>query len=519
MCYGGYNVEDAILFNGGSLERGIFRTTYYNSYEAREESSKVANSQVDSRFANLEKENVVGIKPGFDYGDLDEHGLIKENIPVTDKTVIIGKVTTNLDDPESSLDSSVYPKKGQLGFADKTFITEGEEGFRLAKVRVRHERIPSIGDKFCSRCGQKGTIGLVIPEENMPFMEDGLRPDIIVNPHALPSRMTIGQLVETLMGKACCVYGGFGDCTAFMNKGSKHQQFGEMLKAEGFHSSGNQVLYNGENGQQLMANIFTGPTYYMRLKHMVKDKINYRARGPRTVLTRQTVQGRANDGGLRIGEMERDGVIGHGAAKFLQESMLVRGDEYYMAVCNQTGMIAVYNESYNLFLSPQADGPLKFINNLDDKLQIENISKYGRSFSIVRVPYAFKLLMQELQSMNVQMRIITDKNIDQLSNMAFSDNIFKLTGEDEPEAKLEKVSKKTTEKETLAGPVSLITPSAPSTEPVEISLDDITPDKESDTTLETLQAPPQLSGVDEEEGDKIEQPNRVLYQKRWVGIR
>ena len=142
--------------------------------------------------------------------------------------------------------------------------------------------------------------------------------------------MTIGQLVETVMGKACCLYGGFGDCTAFMNKGSKHKEFGDMLISQGFHPSGNQLLYNGESGEQIMTNIFTGPTYYMRLKHMVKDKINYRARGPRTVLTRQTVQGRANDGGLRVGEMERDGVIGHGAAKFLQESMLVRGDEYYM---------------------------------------------------------------------------------------------------------------------------------------------------------------------------------------------
>jgi hypothetical protein len=163
---------------------------------------------------------------------------------------------------------------------------------------------------------------------------------------------------------------------------------------------------------------------------MVKDKINYRARGPRTVLTRQTVGGRANDGGLRIGEMERDGVIAHGAAKFLQESMLIRGDEYFMAVCNQTGMIAIYNDSYNLFLSPMVDGPIKFSGTLDSNLNIENISKFGRSFSILRVPYAFKLLIQELQSMNIQMRIITEKNIDQLSSMSFSDNIVKLLGKD-----------------------------------------------------------------------------------------
>ena len=427
MCYGGYNVEDSILFNEGSIKRGLFRTTYFNSYEAREESSKVGTSQVNSQFANIEKSNAVGTRNGFDYSQLDEYGLIKENTPLDDKTVLIGKITTNLSEPGVSNDDSIVPKKGQLGFVDKSFITEGEEGFRLAKVRVRDERIPNIGDKFCSRCGQKGTIGLVIPEENMPFTKEGIRPDIIINPHALPSRMTIGQLVETLMGKACAMYGGFGDCTAFMNKGQKATSFGKMLTNVGFNSSGNQYLFNGETGEQMYSEIFIGPTYYMRLKHMVKDKINYRSKGPRTLLTRQTVQGRANDGGLRVGEMERDGIAGHGAMHFLQESMLIRGDQYYMAICNKTGMTAIYNESYNLFLSPISDGPIRFSGTLDNGMNIDNISKYGRSFSIIRIPYAFKLLMQELSTMSVQMRIITEDNIDQLTSMSFSDNVIKLS--------------------------------------------------------------------------------------------
>ncbi len=435
MCYGGYNVEDSILFNEGSIKRGLFRTTYYNSYESREESSKVGNSQVDSRFANIEKNNVVGLKPGFDYSDLDDNGLIRENILLDDKKVLIGKIITDLINPDVSVDSSIFPKKGQKGFVDKTFITEGAEGFRIAKVRVRDERVPNIGDKFCSRCGQKGTIGLVIPEVNMPFTSEGIRPDIIINPHALPSRMTIGQLVESQMGKACALFGGFGDCTAFMNKGPKDKVFGAMLRESGFHSSGCDIMYNGESGEQMFAEIYSGLTYYMRLKHMVKDKINYRARGPRTVLTRQTVQGRANDGGLRIGEMERDGIAANGMTKFLQESMLIRGDEYFMAVCNQTGMIAIYNNSYNLFLSPFADGPIKFSGTYDILknnfgLNIENISKHGYSFSVIRIPYAFKLLIQELQTMNIQLRIITDKNINQLTSMGFSNNIVKLLGDD-----------------------------------------------------------------------------------------
>jgi len=418
MCYGGYNTEDAILFNGGSVARGMLRTTYYNMYEATEQTDKISGKEVATVFADVqEKGNVIGTKPGYDYAYLNEFGLIKENTSMDDKKVVIGRVTTSIDDPETFLDSSIYPKKGQKGFVDKAFITDEGEGKRLAKIRIREERIPSIGDKFCSRCGQKGTCGLIIDEKDMPFTAEGIRPDIIINPHALPSRMTIGQLVETVMGKACTLFGAFGDCTAFSNKGPKQEIFGDLLMKMGFHSSGNEQLYNGMTGEQMEMSIFIGPTYYMRLKQMVKDKINYRARGPRTVLTRQTVQGRANDGGLRIGEMERDGVIAHGLSAFLEESLMVRGDEYYVAICNTTGTIAVYNQSRDIFLSPIADGPLRFNKSLDGNLSIDNVSKFGKTFSIVRIPYALKLLIQELHTMNVQMRIITEDNVDQLTSM------------------------------------------------------------------------------------------------------
>jgi DNA-directed RNA polymerase II subunit RPB2 len=238
--------------------------------------------------------------------------------------------------------------------------------------------------------------------------------------------MTIGQLVETIVGKASCIYGGYADCTAFNNKGSKIEVFGEMLSKVGYHSSGNEILYNGMTGEQLQAEIFMGPNYYMRLKHMVKDKINYRALGPRTALTRQPVSGRANDGGLRIGEMERDAVISHGMSDFLRESMMERGDNYYMAICNHTGMMAIYNPSKNLFMSPMADGPIKYTGSFDGKdLQIENITKFGRNYSVVCVPYTLKLLIQELQTINIQLRIITEDNIQQLENMSFSKNIDK----------------------------------------------------------------------------------------------
>ena len=428
MSYTGYNVEDAILINEGSVKRGLFRTTYYTSYEGREESSKVSGKTVNNIFTNIEERPYVkNLKEGYDYSKLDKFGLVEENTMIDDRIILIGKVTKTSDAKGEFIDDSVTTKKGQLGFVDKSFMSEGEEGFRIAKVRIREERLPAIGDKMASRAGQKGTIGLIIPEEDMPFTADGLRPDLIINPHAIPSRMTIGQLVESLFGKACALYGAYGDCTAYATNGSNYETYGPMLTKMGFHKSGNQILYNGFTGEQLYSEIFIGPTYYMRLKHMVKDKINYRATGKRSLLTRQTNQGRANDGGLRIGEMERDGIMGHGMSYFLNESFMVRGDEYYMAVCNKTGTIAIYNPSQNLFLSPFVDGPLKFNTTVEGNQTLDVFSKYGRSFSLLRIPYAFKLLIQELQVMNIQMRIITEENIDQLLNLSYqSQNIDKL---------------------------------------------------------------------------------------------
>jgi len=425
MCYTGYNVEDAILVNEASLKRGMFRTTYFSTYETHEEKTKVDDYTNHKTFTNVESDvEVIGTKTGYDYSKLDKYGIIRENTEIDEKSVLIGLVSSNSNVQNVKRDMSKTPKKGQIGIVDKTFITEGEEGTRIAKVRIREERIPCMGDKMASRAGQKGTIGLVVPEADMPFNADGLRPDLIINPHAIPSRMTIGQFVETITGKACSMYGGFGDCTAYNNRGTKSGIFGNMLTKVGYHSSGNEILYNGMTGEQLEVNIFMGPNYYMRLKHMVKDKINYRARGPNTALTRQPVSGRANDGGLRIGEMERDSVISHGASEFLRESMMERADNYKMAICNVTGAIAIYNPNSNIFMSPMADGPVKFKSDTDlDDIRIDNISKYGRSFSIVAVPYSLKLLMQELQTINVQMRIVTEDNIEQFDNMSYSKNI------------------------------------------------------------------------------------------------
>jgi DNA-directed RNA polymerase II subunit RPB2 len=429
MSYTGYNVEDAILINEGALKRGLFNTTYFTTYSSTEETSD--NGSSSSTFANiLADPTTTGLKLGHDYSQLDEYGLIKEQTEVHDKMVIIGKKSSSVSKDEPSRDDSVVPKKGQLGVVDKVFITDTEEGSRLAKVRVREQRSPAIGDKMASRSGQKGTIGLIVLEEDMPFTAEGVRPDLIINPHAIPSRMTLGQLIECLLGKACSLYGFSGDCTAFATKGANYDNYGKLLTRMGFSNTGNELLYSGMTGEQLEANVYIGPTYYMRLKHMVKDKVNSRSTGPRTLISRQPVQGRANDGGLRIGEMERDGILAHGASAFLNESYMVRGDQYYMAICNKTGMVAVYNETRNLFISPYADGPLEFSDTVNGTKNIKNISRFGRSFSIVRVPYSLKLLIQELQTMNIQMRIITDANVDQLMNMGYSNNVQKLLQED-----------------------------------------------------------------------------------------
>jgi DNA-directed RNA polymerase II subunit RPB2 len=435
-CFTGYNVEDAILVNEASIKRGLFRTSYISCYESHEESTKNMDTVTDIKFTNIqENPNVVGTRSGSDYSQLDENGMIKTGTIVTEDTALIGRVVVNYPLGDNAInqdavnsDDSKFPKKGQTGVVERVFITDDEEGKRIAKVRIIDQRIPTLGDKMASRAGQKGTIGMVVPERDMPFTADGIRPDLIINPHALPTRMTIGQLVECITGKACAMMGGFGDCTAFNNKGSKIGVFGEILTKQGFHSNGNEILYDGMSGKQMESEIFMGPTYYMRLKHMVKDKVNSRRKGPRTKLTKQAVGGRANDGGLRIGEMERDTLISHGITDFLTESMMDRGDRYYLAVCNHSGMISIYNPNKKLFMSPMADGPLKYAGSLENEdMRLEHVTQFGRSFSVISIPYSFKLLVQELQAVNIQMRIITEDNIDQIENMSYSNNIEKVT--------------------------------------------------------------------------------------------
>ena len=282
-------------------------------------------------------------------------------------------------------DQSKAYRTDEETYVDDVYINRNGDGYNFCKERLRTLRKPNIGDKFSSRHGQKGTIGNIISEEDVPFTKDGLRPDLIINPHAIPSRMTIAQLKETLLGKVLLELGLFGDGTSFGELDMK-VIFKELQK-NNYESKGNELLYDGKTGEQIETNIFIGPVYYQRLKHMVNDKQHSRCIGPMVNLTRQPAEGRSRDGGLRFGEMERDCMISHGASRFTKERIYDVSDKYGVNVCKRCGLIAIYND--------------------EKHIHICNVCDNKTEFSYVKIPFSCKLLFQELISMNVVPRIMT----------------------------------------------------------------------------------------------------------------
>jgi DNA-directed RNA polymerase II subunit RPB2 len=375
--YGGYNQEDSILINESALKRGMYLTSYYHSYDESESIIDPA-AQTHTIFANVVTDpkyrETVSRKDGKNYDYLDADGVIKPGSEVTPSTILVGIVTprtNSLGQVIGFVDSSVLPKRGQHGVIDAVYRYTTSEGLQGVKIRIVEVRDPVLGDKFGSRHGQKGTVGLRIREEDMPFTKDGLRPDLIINPHALPSRMTIGQFLEGMSSKVAVELGTIVDGTAF----STQQRIGdtkEILTQLGYHPYGNEFLYNGMNGEMIEAEIFMGPTYYQRFKHMVEDKINYRSTGPRTLLTHQPLEGRANDGGLRIGEMERDSLLAHGISNFLNESMTLRSDAHEFLFQPETGLLDA-NPEYPTTMVP--------------------------------IPYSMGLFIHEIESMHIQVKL------------------------------------------------------------------------------------------------------------------
>ncbi|KAF8349670.1 DNA-directed RNA polymerase II, subunit 2 [Amanita rubescens] len=370
LCYSGYNQEDSVIMNQSSIDRGLFRSIYYRSYMDLEKKSGVQQLE---EFEKPTRETTLRMKHGT-YDKLEDDGLIAPGTNVTGEDIIIGKTAPIPPDSEelgqrtrthTRRDVSTPLKSTESGIVDQVLITTNSEGQKFVKVRVRSTRIPQIGDKFASRHGQKGTIGITYRQEDMPFTAEGIVPDLIINPHAIPSRMTIGHLVECLLSKVATLIGNEGDATPFTDL--TVESVSNFLRQKGYQSRGLEV-----------------PTYYQRLKHMVDDKIHSRARGPVQILTRQPVEGRSRDGGLRFGEMERDCMISHGIAAFLKERLFEASDAYRLHVCDICGLTAI-RQSRNKCRA----------------------CKNKTACSQLYIPYAAKLLFQELQSMNIAARLYT----------------------------------------------------------------------------------------------------------------
>uniref|UniRef100_A0A6C0FC32 DNA-directed RNA polymerase n=1 Tax=viral metagenome TaxID=1070528 RepID=A0A6C0FC32_9ZZZZ len=389
MTYSGYNQEDSIIFNEGSIKRGLFSATIYKT-EKDEDKNIHGDEEIRCK---ADKTRTKGIKFA-NYDKLNENGIIPENTLIENRDIIIGKVVPikeNRNDPTKLIKYKDYSKiyrTNESCFVDKNYINRNGDGYTFAKIRTRTYRIPDIGDKFSSRHGQKGTIGLILKEKDVPFTAQGLKPDIIINPHCIPSRMTMAQLKETLLGKVLLELGLFGDGTSFGEYPIK--DICENLQKLNYEKHGEEILYNGMTGEQLETSIFIGPVFYQRLKHMVRDKVHSRNIGPMVVLTRQPQEGRSRDGGLRFGEMERDCMISHGAAGMVYDRTYQCSDKFEVYVCDYCGLIAIYNDKKNIYNCKTCDN---FV-----------------SFSRVKIPYACKLLFQELTTMNAVPRIITNNS-------------------------------------------------------------------------------------------------------------
>ena len=385
MSFHGYNMEDGIVFNKASLERGFGRSVFFRSYATEEK--KYWGIEKDE--IKIPDKAVNGYRTEEAYANLGPDGIVNRETSVESGDVLIGKVSplrffgpveSFMVETENRRETSETIRHGEEGVIDNVIITETISGNKLVKINVRSDRIPELGDKFASRHGQKGVIGLIVPEEDMPFTADGITPDIIINPHAIPSRMTLGQLLEIIAAKASSLSGKDINCSVF-NEVSE-DTIRDMLSKLGFRDDGKEAMYDGTTGRTLEARILIGPCYYQKLHHMVANKIQSRARGPVTLLTKQPTAGRAKQGGLRLGEMEKDCLIAHGAALLLKERF--SSDKYKIPICDKCGLVAVEDFTKGKKYCP--------------------VCKKTKIID-VEMSYAFKLMLDELKCMGIYPRV------------------------------------------------------------------------------------------------------------------
>ncbi|WP_414836867.1 DNA-directed RNA polymerase subunit B [Candidatus Nanohalococcus occultus] len=387
----GYNIEDSVIMNQGSIDRGLERSTYLRTYKT--EAQRFWGGQKDK--IEQPDKDVRGYRNEEAYKHLDHDGLVNPETEVNSDDVLVGKtsppkflgsgggeeVKMGLADRR---ETSLTVRHGEQGKIDKLMVSETGDGDKLIKIKLRENRIPELGDKFATRHGQKGVIGMIVPEENMPFTKQGVTPDMILSTHAIPSRMTVSQLIEIIAGKTGAMRGEKVDGTAFHSEDK--DEIREELEELGFEYSGKETMYNGITGEEMEAEIMIGPGYYLKLDHQVGDKIHARGRGPVTLLTKQPTEGRSQEGGLRLGEMEKDVFVGHGASLLLKERF--GADATQIHIDEDSGDIGYYDHQQNKVVKPSGE---------------------DGEFEEAEVPHAFLLLMNELKSMMMD----TDLNLEE----------------------------------------------------------------------------------------------------------
>ena len=390
LPFDGYNIEDAIVLSKSSVDRGLARTFFYRIYDA--EAKQYPGGMRDNFEIPNAEDNIRGYKGEKSYRVLEEDGIVATESSVTGGDILIGKTSPprfmeEYKEFESTgpyrRDTSIGVRPSETGVVDTVVMTQSHEGGKMYKIRVRDMRIPEIGDKFASRHGQKGVLGILAKNEDLPYTEQGISPDVLINPHAFPSRMTVGMMMESVTGKAAAVRGKQFDGSAFV--GEKMDVVKEILDKAGFKYSGKEKMYDGRTGKSFLVDVFIGVVYYQKLHHMVADKIHARARGQVQMLTKQPTEGRARGGGLRFGEMERDCLIAYGASMLLKDRLLDESDKTEVLVCEKCGLTGFHDARKRKFVCAQCG----------DSAPISSVS----------VAYAFKLLLQEILSLNIAPRL------------------------------------------------------------------------------------------------------------------